>query len=369
VKQKKIAINVLNFADHQIAGAAIFARNLIRGWIETDTSHFYISIYHCADIDIKKLFGIPDRSNITYVGVSVKKFWSRILYEQLILPFVLRGFDLYFAPTPVMPLFSAFVNRGLRHFITIHDMIPFFVPDKYGKGRSYYVKFISVYGAKFADEIITVSENSKKDILKIAKISEKKITVIYNFMPELTKPVSVTYEPFFISISTIEPGKNIENTLRAFKLFLDRTKKTGFRFYWLGKIGWGYSAGELNSMIDNLGLKEHFILLGYVTDEQKTELLRKCSAMIYISHYEGFGLPVLEALCYSKPAVVSNTSSLPEVVGQAGIICDKENLVDIADAMIKAIEQLDIYVLRIPEQLKKFDSAAQIEKFVMLLNK
>jgi glycosyltransferase involved in cell wall biosynthesis len=91
--------------------------------------------------------------------------------------------------------------------------------------------------------------------------------------------------------------------------------------------------------------------------------------MIYISHYEGFGLPVLEALCYSKPAVVSNTSSLPEVVGQAGIICDKENLVDIADAMIKAIEQLDIYVLRIPEQLKKFDSAAQIEKFVMLLNK
>ena len=369
MKRKKLAINFLNFSDHQIAGAAIFARNLIRGWLGTDTSPYDIYIFHAANIDIKELFALPALLNIRYVSVSVKSFWARILYEQVVYPFKLMGFDIYFAPTPVMPLISAYINRGLKHIITIHDMIPFFVKDKYGKGRSYYVKFISVYGAKFADDVITVSENSKKDITDLAGIDPQKITVIYNFMPELTKPGEISYEPFFISISTIEPGKNIENTLKGFKLFLDRTNKTGFKFYWIGKIGWGYSPAILNSMISSLGLEKCFLLLGYVNDEQKSELLSKCCAMIYLSHYEGFGLPVLEALYYNKPAVVSNTSSLPEVIGRAGILCDKENVKDIADALVKVTERRDTYIEEIPGQLKKFSEFAQVEKFVKILEK
>ena len=369
MKRKKLAINFLNFSDHQIAGAAIFARNLIRGWLGTDTSSYDVYIFHAANIDIKELFGLPTLSNIRYVSVSVKSFWARILYEQVVYPFKLMGFDIYFAPTPVMPLISAYVNRGLKHIITIHDMIPFFVPDKYSKGRSQYVKFISVYGAKLANEVITVSENSKKDIKDIANIVRDKITVIYNFMPELQKSENISFDPFFVSISTIEPGKNIENTLKGFKLFLDRTKRTEFKFYWIGKIGWGYTPSDLTKMIDELGLTEHFFLLGYVSDDRKSDLLNKCSAMVYLSHYEGFGLPVLEALYHNKPAVVSNTSSLPEVIGQAGILCDKENVTDIADALIKITKQLDAYVREIPDQLKKFDEVGQIEKFVKILEK
>ena len=369
MKRKKLAINFLNFSDHQIAGAAIFARNLTKGWLGTDTSRYDIYIFHAANIDIKQLFALPTLLNIRYVSVSVKSFWARILYEQVVYPFKLMGFDIYFAPTPVMPLISAYINRGLKHIITIHDMIPFFVKDKYGKGRSHYVKFISVYGAKLADDVITVSENSKKDITDLAGIDSQKITVIYNFMPELTKPGEISYEPFFLTISTIEPGKNIENTLKGFKLFLDRTNKTGFKFYWIGKIGWGYSPSILNSMISSLGLEKCFLLLGYVNDEQKSELLSKCCAMIYLSHYEGFGLPVLEALYYNKPAVVSNTSSLPEVIGRAGILCDKENVKDIADALVKVTEQRDTYIEEIPGQLKKFSEFAQVEKFVKILEK
>jgi glycosyltransferase involved in cell wall biosynthesis len=231
------------------------------------------------------------------------------------------------------------------------------------------VKFISVFGAKVADEVITVSENSKKDITDLARINPEKITVVYNFMPELAKVGDISYEPFFISISTIEPGKNIENTLKGFKLFLERANKPGFKFYWIGKIGWGYSASNLNDMISSLGLEKCFLLLGYVNDEQKNELLRKCCAMVYLSHYEGFGLPVLEALYYNKPAVVSNTSSLPEVIGRAGILCNKEDVTDIADALIEVTEQLEEYVREIPDQLKKFQEVGQIEKFVKILNK
>jgi glycosyltransferase involved in cell wall biosynthesis len=207
------------------------------------------------------------------------------------------------------------------------------------------------------------------DITNLAGIDPKKITVIYNFMPDLTKLGEISYEPFFISISTIEPGKNIENTLKGFKLFLDRTNKTGFKFYWIGKIGWGYSPSTLNSMISSLGLEKSFLLLGYVNDEQKRDLLNKCSAMVYLSHYEGFGLPVLEALYHKKPAVVSNTSSLPEVIGRAGILCDKENVKDIADALTKITDQLHTYIEEIPGQLKKFGEFAQIEKFVKILEK
>jgi glycosyltransferase involved in cell wall biosynthesis len=369
VKRKKLAINLLNFSDHQIAGAAIFAKNLIGGWFATDISAYDITIYHSGNINVKELFAFPEHSNIHYVGVAVNSFWLRILYEQVILPFTLRRFDIYFAPTPVMPLLSPFFNRGLKHIITIHDLIPFFVKDKYGKGRSRYVKFISVYGAKLASEVITVSENSKEDIKQLAEIDPNKITVIYNFMPELTRRGKLSYEPFFISISTIEPGKNIENTIKGFKLFLERTNRPEFKFYWLGKIGWGYSASILSNLINSLGLEKSFLLLGYVNDEQKSELLSKCCAMVYLSHYEGFGLPVLEALYYNKPAVVSNTSSLPEVIGRAGILCDKDNVTDIADALVRVTEELDTFVGEIPAQMKKFSQTAQVEKLIKILEK
>jgi glycosyltransferase involved in cell wall biosynthesis len=324
-------------------------------------------IYHSEGIDIRALFGLPERDSLVYKKVKANTFWARIFYEQLIFPFTLKRDDLYFAPTPVMPYLAKVVRPTVRHIVTIHDMIPFFVPKKYGRVRSVYVKLISIYSSKWADHVISVSENSKQDICELAKINPRKVVVIYNFMPSMEKPKQIRYEDFFLSISTIEPGKNIENTIRGFALFLRNHPGKDYKFYWIGKVGWGYTEQSLKALIDNAGLSEKFLLLGYVDEERKNDLLSNCTAMVYLSHYEGFGLPVLEGLYRQKPAVVSNTSSLPEVIGNAGVLCNKENAEDIARAITEVVDNLNKYLKAIPGQLEKFDKDLQVEKFINLV--
>ena len=365
--KKKVAINLLNFSDDKIAGAAVFAKNLLNAWFKKQIAFPDIVIYHADCVDIKRVFALPDLDQVSYKKVKVNNFWLRILYEQIILPFVLRDFDVYFSPTPVMPFLSRLVNRRLKNIVTIHDMIPFFVPKKYGKLRSLYVRLISKYSSKYADQIITVSENSRTDISLIAKINPDKVIIIYNFMPSSANKEKISYDQFFLSISTIEPGKNIENTLLGFKVFLENEAYQNYKFYWIGKIGWGYSETDLNRMIEASGLQKNFFLMGYVDDAEKDELLRHCTAMVYLSHYEGFGLPVLEGLYHNKPAVVSNTSSLPEVIGKAGILCDKSDAGNIGDALTTICENLQDYVNEIPDQLKKFDEDAQVQKFLKVI--
>lgn len=363
-----IAINLLNFTSAQIAGAGVFTKNLLKAWLTSPHNH-RITILHSSAINVYDVFDLPHHSSIKLIRKNVNTIPIRILYEQCVLPFTLSGFDIYFSPTPSVPFFLKKVNPGIRTLITIHDMIPFFFREKYGKARSLYVRFLSKYGAKCADEIVTVSENSKNDIQDISNVDSKKITVIYNFFinPPLIK--ERIYENFFVSISTIEPGKNIENTIMGFRKFIDKYSARNFKFYWLGKIGWGYSKESLTELITSLNLDQHFFLLGYVDNDKKNSLLRNCAALVYLSHYEGFGLPVLEGLYYYKPAIVSKISSLPEVIGEAGVLCDKDNVEEIADAMHDIVLNSNQYQAKIPQQLKKFDKDTQVSKFLGLINK
>lgn len=324
-------------------------------------------VIQAGQVDIKRMFGLPESARVIYKKVNANNFWLRIFYEQLVMPWFLKGFDIYFSPTPVMPYLSKVVNGKLQHVVTIHDMIPFFVPRKYGKVRSMYIKLISVYSSRFADDVITVSENSKKDIYEIAHIDKAKVSVVYNFMPAGKTSRRITHSPFFVSISTIEPGKNIENTILGFKKFISDDRFRHYKFYWVGKIGWGYTEEELRTMISTTGVQDSFTLLGYIDDQKKDELLSQCAALVYLSHYEGFGLPVLEGLYFNKPAVVSNTSSLPEVIGKAGVLCNKENVDDIASALTNIVTHLDNYIGEIPIQLKKFDEQSQISTFLRVL--
>ncbi len=364
--KKRVAINLLNFSDDKIAGAAVFAKNLLRGWFNSQVDLPEIVIYQSNSIDIVPLFDLPSLPNITFKRVRVNHFWSRILYEQLIMPIDLTRFNIYFSPTPVMPFLAKLINKRLKLVVTIHDMIPFFVANKYGRLRSTYVKSISINSAKYADHIITVSENSKNDIVALSAVEPTKITVVYNFIPYIKPVKKVSYENFFLSISTIEPGKNIENTVHGFKVFLQNNHEH-YKFYWIGKIGWGYTKSYLEQFIADSGLENSFLLLGYVDDETKTDLLTRCKALVYLSHYEGFGLPVLEGLYFNKPTVVLNNSSLPEVIGKAGILCDKGDADDIAAALSKITVELDEFIKEIPNQLKKFDEATQINKFLKVI--
>jgi glycosyltransferase involved in cell wall biosynthesis len=346
-------------------GAGVFARNVLSSWLPNEKRQ--ITIYYNARIDADKVFQLPLQKQLTKKKVAVGNLLFRIFYEQFLLPFKLRAFDMYFSPNPVFIFLAKIISPRTKIIITIHDMIPFHIPDKYGWLRSLYVKFISKYGAKYADAVITVSENSKKDIVAISGVDGDKVTVMYNFIPAIWHPYTED-EKFFLSISTLEPGKNIEGSLQAFEKFIQKFKMEDYKFYWLGKIGWGYSKDELEQLVAQYNLTDKFFFLGYVDQEKKFEMLKNCTALVYLSHYEGFGLPVLEALYFNKPSIVAKSSSLPEVVGNAGILCGTDDVEGIANAFYSMATNRLIYQQYISDQLLKFDKHAQMGKFVSLIS-
>ena len=183
---------------------------------------------------------------------------------------------------------------------------------------------------KYADRIITVSQSTKKDLVNYG-ISEAKISVIYEAASPIFKPVnpSVTKtkyglaKPYFLSVGTLEPRKNITRLIKAYLSI-----KTDLQLIIVGKFGWG------ETYDNHSGIK----FIGFVPDEDLVGLYSGAKAFIYPSLYEGFGLPVLEALSCGCSVITSNCSSLPEVGGKAALYVDPENINSISQAMTAVLK-------------------------------
>lgn len=367
----RLIVNLLNFNSNKLAGAGYFFKRIVS---EIDFNHdCWINFDEIIFLSNKKvncieLFNIPNTSKVRVIKVPlVHNFVLRIIFEQFILPFYLiNGVNTLYSPTPSIPLFSKFLNKKNILIPTIHDMIPFKIDNKYSFFRSLYVKFISIKSAQICDKVITVSEFSKKDISTIAQIELLKINVVYNFIPELDLTLNNFSEPYFVTICTIEPGKNLENMITGFHKFLNSSHKfSHYRYIIIGQLGWNYKS--ILTLIDELNVRDKVILTGYLENDHKNSILKNSTGMMYLSKYEGFGIPPLEAMYYGKVSIVSNTSSLPEVVGEAGIIQDPDNVDLLAENLVRLIVDEETFKKNISKQIAKFNPQTQIHKLTQLL--
>ncbi|MBU6389258.1 glycosyltransferase family 4 protein [Patescibacteria group bacterium] len=195
--------------------------------------------------------------------------------------------------------------------------------------------------------VITVSESGKNDLLQLTSIDPKKVRVISE-APLLTEekqannqPVPMAgREPFFLFVGTLQPRKNIGGILKAFAT-LPREIRARYTLKLAGKPGWG--GEDYPELATQLGIAGQTQFLGYVSDEQLAELYRKATLLVYPSFYEGFGLPVIEALAVGTPVVTSTVSSLPEVLGDGGIACDPGDPAGIARAIQEIISDARQY--------------------------
>jgi glycosyltransferase involved in cell wall biosynthesis len=153
--------------------------------------------------------------------------------------------------------------------------------------------------------------------------------------------------------------------MQGFALFLQ--KNSNYKFYWIGRIGWVFTEPQMHRLAKEYQIENSFIFLGYVDEESKASWIRNCTAIIYLSLYEGFGLPVLEGMTYNKPSVVSDGSSLPEVVGNTGIKCNPNDTSAITEAFQHVIDNRNKLMSQIPDQLKKFDPDVQISNFLLTI--
>jgi len=242
------------------------------------------------------------------------------------------------------PCFSLPVCYSGKIVATIHDLIavkfnkdiPFF-------SRQFFARWMPFTYHK-ADAIISVSQHTKRDIIKYFKIPEEKITVIplaasknYHPVEESDKIQSIkrkynTGDKFILHIGTLNPRKNLLFLVEVFAEIVKKIKN--YNLVIVGKEGWYYE--KLYEKVRALGIEKKVRFCGYIDEADKTYLYNAASLFVFPSLYEGFGFPPLEAMSCSIPVVSSNTSSMPEVIGDAGILLSPTDKY----AWIKAIENI-----------------------------
>ena len=365
----KLYINLLNFSDSRIAGVGTFMKGIFQKLEHREEffkSFSQIIIFHSSNINIKEVLAIPNSKNIVYKNVNFiyRSVIFRIFYEQFVLPFMVKkNRSVYFSPNPVIPLFLSFFDIYL--ICTIHDLIPFKISTKYNRLRSIYVKFITEYSAKYCDKIITVSNYSKTDIIGLFNTESEKVVVIYNYVSiPFLKECSLK-ENYIMSICTIEPGKNIESMLLGFEyLITNFASFSNYKYIIVGKPGWNFDS--IFKLVEILNLSQKVIFTGYIDNDNKFDLLKKAKCLLFLSKYEGFGIPILESIYCRTPCLILNNSSLPEVMGTSGLIIENDNPSVIASGLKELILNYEYYIRDSEYHVSKFDSEIQIDKFESL---
>lgn len=287
----------------------------------------------------KPLPDLPkERVNWNYKILRPANLWTRLIIPTYFYLSKQKP-DLILSPTHYIP---AFIKT--KRVTIIFDLSFLRFPEMFKKDDLYKLTHWTKYSAQESSNIITISESSKKDIVKFYKIPEKKITVSYpGYDDRMFKTVNNTDEidkvlkkygiggSYIIYIGTIQPRKNLLRLIRAFKTIENCQLVIAGKIKGKGKQAW------MNEEILNepraLGIEDKVVFTDFVDTEELPYLLSGAKAFILPSLWEGFGIPVVEAMACGTPVIVSNVSSLPEVAGEAGIMVDPESESQIEQAI------------------------------------
>jgi glycosyltransferase involved in cell wall biosynthesis len=257
--------------------------------------------------------------------------------------------------------------------LVIHDLAFEHYPQHFITSHRLYLRHYCPKFARKATRIATVSTFSKNDIVERYGIAADKVDVVYNGAHDEYKPLSWEEKEkvkakyadgceYFFFAGALHPRKNIVNLLKAFIAFKKR-QRSNMKLVIVGRFAWKYD--EVIDMKEEMPFKEDVKWVGYMNVEELSKVTGGAYALVYPSLFEGFGIPILEALECDVPGVVSNTSSMPEVAGDAALLVDPTNVQDIADKMqlIYKDENLRAKLITAArEQKKKFSWDTSADK-------
>ncbi|PSF38307.1 glycosyl transferase family 1 [Aphanothece hegewaldii CCALA 016] len=227
--------------------------------------------------------------------------------------------------------------RHALKVMTIHDLTFIKYPNFVNSRVKTYTQRVKQC-LKWTDLVLTVSQSTKLDIIQYLGVKEEKIYVTplasrYTKVPQISRSIE-HLKPYILFVSTIEPRKNVTNLIVAFN-YLKQTHKIEHKLVLIGQKGWEYTS--IFAAIENSFYQKDIHHLDYLSDDEVAYFYSQADVFVYPSIYEGFGLPVLEAMTLGTPVITSNTSSLPEIAGDAAIKIDPENLIQIAEAILEVI--------------------------------
>ncbi len=330
-------------------------------------------ILHLAKIDLENeyrlylrnppeawFFSLP--KNFKTKVMSFPIFWTQL---RISLEMFINPVDRLLIPASALPLL-----HPKNSIVTIHDLAWKFYPETFTWFMRNFLEWSTKFAIKSAGTIIAVSEATKRDIVKFYKIDEQKIVVVHHgyeeFKFEIRNPKSEINlkletqntaikipEKYVLFISTLQPRKNLEGLINAFRLLKNQYPEIPHNLVVVGKPGWKYDS-ILSAIEKN---KDIVVYLNYVSDEDRLKILKGAGLLILPSFYEGFGMQILESFAAGVPVAVSNISSMPEVAGEAAIYFDPHNSQDIKNvlqAILLDVALSQDLVKKGYERLKKF---------------
>jgi glycosyltransferase involved in cell wall biosynthesis len=313
-------------------GAGNYILRLVDALGKLNTSdRFYVIAKHG---DVDRLRSGDGRNGFEPVAVRLRNRPHRLVWEQTMLPMLLRRLeiDLLHSPHYTMPIAS----RAAR-VVTFHDLIFFLHPEYHDRIKVLFFQQMIRRAAAAADHVITDSASTSADAARLLGMDPARLTTVHLAADvrfrrvddrSAVDAVLARYRltpPFLLAVCTIEPRKNLIGAIRAFRML--RGKGFNGRLAIAGARGWQVGA-VFEEAARELG--DAVAFLGYVPDDELPILYSACELFLYPSFYEGFGLPVLEAMACGAAVVTSDRSSMPEIAGDAALLCDPARAEDIA---------------------------------------
>lgn len=331
----KIAVNARFLIKDHIEGIGRFTFEVMKRLVQSHPEHDFLFFFD-RPYDEQFIFG----TNVKPIVLSPPArhpflwwWWFEVSVNRALKK---HQPDLFFSPDSYLSLRSKVKTLMVSHDIAF-EHFPEQVP---WLARQYYRYFMPRYHRR-ADHIITVSEFVKKDLVKHYHISKEKIDVAHNgcsnhFRPltqaekEATRLQYADGQEYFFYIGAVQPRKNVHGLIKAFDRFKKRTQ-TPVKLLIAGRFGW--QTGPVKTAYDKARFKEDIIFLGYVEDHMLPKLMGSAIALTYVSFFEGFGIPLLEAMHAEVPVITSMNTGMKEVAGKAAKLVDPNIPDQIAIAM------------------------------------
>ena len=355
----RIGINALFLIPGKVGGSETYVRNLLKNLGAIDRENEYVLFTNLENSGIFKI--PPDNFREVLCPIRASFRPARVLWEQFVLPFQIKKYKIEILHSPG---YTAPILTPCHSVVTIHDMNYFFYPEDFPKLTTFLLKLLVPLAARRSDKIIAVSENSKKDIAKILKIPESKICVIYEAGASgLSVPMSDENKPreklkerygidkrFILTVSASHPHKNLDRLIEAYEI-LCRSYQIDCQLVIVGIKGSAQSG--LMNQVKELSLGKKVIFTGWVSNEDLSLLYSEAQLFVFPSLFEGFGIPVLEAMAQGTPVVSSNAAALPEVVAEAALLIDPYSTGEISEAIYRALTEENLRTELVKKGLRR----------------
>lgn len=335
-------------AVRQGGGIGRYTRNLIRALAEKESRYQYTLFVAGGWSEEDRMRPWP--ANFRLRSVPLSDRWMHVLWQRLRLPVPIQAIigplDLFHSPDFVLP-----PTGRTPAILTVHDLSFMRVPQYFVPGFRQYLQSAVSRAAQRARHILADSASTRRDLIELMSIESNRVSVLYpgveaRFRPvrdnaELAKIRSQYKLPerFILGLSTLQPRKNFDGLIKAFRILLAEREDTlrigDLHLVIVGGKGWMYE--ETMALVQGYGLEQRIHFPGFANDSDLPAIYSLAEVFAFPSWYEGFGIPVLEAMACGVPVVAADNSSLPEAVGDAGLLVDAADIHALAEALAQLL--------------------------------